>query len=67
MYKPSVMRSRGALVVEFMPLHGVYKCKMCVKHVIISYRIFQEIFIFSEYFSIFRKTKICFLRYLKIL
>jgi hypothetical protein len=37
-HKPSGMSPRGALVVAFMPLHGVSKCKMCLKHVSISYR-----------------------------
>jgi hypothetical protein len=36
--KPSGMSPRGTLVVSFMPLHGVSKCKMCLKHVNICYR-----------------------------
>jgi hypothetical protein len=36
--KPGEMSPRGNLVVAFMPLHGVSKCKMCLKHVNISYR-----------------------------
>jgi hypothetical protein len=35
--KPSGMSPRGNLVVAFMSLHGVSKCKMCLKHVNISY------------------------------
>jgi hypothetical protein len=58
MCKPSGMSLRGALVVAFMPLHGVYKCKMCVKHVIISYRSFREILIFFRIFFYFPETKI---------
>jgi hypothetical protein len=34
--KPSGMSPRGTLVVAFMPLHGVSKCKICLKHVNIS-------------------------------
>jgi hypothetical protein len=36
--KPGEVSPRGNLVVAFMPLHGVSKCKMCLKHVNISYR-----------------------------
>jgi hypothetical protein len=53
--KPSGMSPRGTLVVAFMPLHGISKCKMYLKHVNISYRstrqnfhIFPNIFYFTE-------------------
>jgi hypothetical protein len=48
------MSPRGTLVVAFMPLHGVSKCKMCLKHVNIfiealgNFHIFRNIFYFSE-------------------
>jgi hypothetical protein len=40
-HKPSEVSPRSALVVAFMPLHGVSKCKMCLKHVNIPYRRFR--------------------------
>jgi hypothetical protein len=52
------MSPRGTLVVAFMPLHGVSKCKMCLKHVNISYRSAQYIFIFFGIFFYFSETKI---------
>jgi hypothetical protein len=35
--KPTGMSPIGTLVVAFMPLHDVSKCKMCLKHISISY------------------------------
>jgi hypothetical protein len=39
--KPSEVSPRGALVVTFMPLQNVSKCKRCLKHVNIPYRGFR--------------------------
>jgi hypothetical protein len=67
------MSPRGTLVVAFMPLHGVSKCKMCLKHVNISYRSarWQNIYrIFSGIFeSIYDilSTKYGFLGFFRIL
>jgi hypothetical protein len=52
------MSPRGTLVVAFMLLHGVSKCKMCLKHVNISYRSARQIFIFFGIFFYFPETKI---------
>jgi hypothetical protein len=53
------------LVVAFIPLHGVSKCKMCLKHVSISYRSSQKIFIFFGIFVYFPETKIYLFNVLK--
>jgi hypothetical protein len=52
------MSPRGTLVVAFMSLHGVSKCKMYLKHVNISYRSARQIFIFFGIFFYFTETKI---------
>jgi hypothetical protein len=52
------MSPRGTLVVVFMALNGVSKCKMCLKHVNISYRSARKIFIFFGNFFNFPETKI---------
>jgi hypothetical protein len=64
MCKPSGMSPRGALVVAFIPLHGVSKCKRCVKHVNISYRSSRKISYFWNIFY-FPKTKIYLFEVLK--
>jgi hypothetical protein len=60
------MSPRGTLVVAFMPLHGVFKCKMCLKHVKISYISAWQIFIFFGIFFYFPETKIYLFEELKI-
>jgi hypothetical protein len=57
-HKPSGISPRCALVVAFMLLHGVSKCKKCLKHVSISYRSSPYIFIFFRIFFYFPETKI---------
>jgi hypothetical protein len=52
-HKPCGMSPGDALVVAFMFLHSVSKYKRCVKHVNISYRSFQRIFIFFGIFFLF--------------
>jgi hypothetical protein len=47
------MSPRGTLVVAFMSLYGVSKCKICLKHVNISFGIFfyfleTKIYLFEE-------------------
>jgi hypothetical protein len=56
-HKPSGISPRGALVVPFMPLHHVSKCNPIEALDRFSY--------FLEYFSIFRKPKSIYLRYIK--
>jgi hypothetical protein len=63
--KPSGMSPRGALVVAFMPLHGVSKFKKCLKHVTISYRSSRQIFIFFGIFFYSPETKIYLFEVLK--
>jgi hypothetical protein len=65
-HKPSGISPTCALVVAFMQLHGVSKCKKYLKHVNISYEAFGKFSYFLEYFSIFRKPKSIYLRYLKM-
>jgi hypothetical protein len=57
-HKPSGMSPRGTLVISFMSLHGVSKCKMCFKHVSLCYRSSRYIFVFFEIFFYFSETKI---------
>jgi hypothetical protein len=59
------MSPRGTSVVAFMPLHGVSKCEMCLKHVSLSYRSSRLIFIFLRIFSYFPETKIYLFKILK--
>jgi hypothetical protein len=49
---------RGALVVVFMLLEIVSKCKRCLKHVNIPCRSFRYFFIFFQVFFYFLETKI---------
>jgi hypothetical protein len=55
---------KGALVVAFMSLHSVYKCKRCLKHVNISCKTFGK---FSYFWNIFYflETKIYLFEVLK--
>jgi hypothetical protein len=68
--KPSGMNPRGTLVVVFMPLHGVSKCKMCLKHANYVFFIFFGIFfyfpetkihLFEELKNVFRNSNYVFL------
>jgi hypothetical protein len=38
MCKPSEVSPRGAWIVAFIPLHSVFKCKRCLKHVSVPRR-----------------------------
>jgi hypothetical protein len=64
-YRPSEVSLISVLVVAFMLLYNVSKCKRCLKHVIYHVEAFSKFSYFSEYFSIFRKPKSIYLRYLK--
>jgi hypothetical protein len=64
--KPSGISPIGALVVAFMSLHGVSKCKKCLKHVSISYRGSRWIFIFFRIFFYFSENKIYLFEVLKM-
>jgi hypothetical protein len=59
------MSPRSALVVAFLLLHSVSKCKKCLKQLIYLVEVSGKIFIFFEYFSISRESKYIYLRYLK--
>jgi hypothetical protein len=50
-HKPSGISPRGALVVAFMLLHGVYECEFCLHHVKLSRGCFQELLEPSEHFK----------------